>query len=133
MKNECVYCGDEVENDYYRDEDGDKMCDNCYGEKYEFSCVGCYDIKEKENNQNHIYITKEMAEEQDIETGIYEIINLPWYVSDYFSMVVIKESLKKILDLPAQFDNHELCDYLCSDCVKKFMEEKNVVFSEKTI
>jgi hypothetical protein len=119
----CEYCcqvlSDEEAASPHQDDAGDVMCDECYSEHYEYLCPLCQDLVETDSNQEHIVVTPALAEQQEMEPGIYRVTELPWFSSDYFSMTVHQHALTRVADLPAALSDMVCGDYVCEHCVRK--------------
>jgi len=118
----CAWCeehlDDEEKESPQKDNDGDIICDNCYDEHYRYACPLCSEFVEKEGNQEHIALTNALAEDQEMEPGIYKVLQFPWFSSDCFSMHIYELNVKKVKDLPKELQEETEGNYICEDCVK---------------
>ena len=119
----CSVCAKQLDQeqaeDPHRDEDGDIVCDECWSEDYEYLCHLCQNLVEIEDNQKHIFVTPALAADQKMQTGIYRVVNLPWFSSNYFSMWILQDAVSLVCDLPAELVDELSGGYLCEDCVHK--------------
>ena len=121
-KIECDYCGAVLEGEEAEDPrmvDNLPVCDDCYKEHFQFFCPMCQEHQDIEGDQNHMFIPEEMAEEQGMEAGIYRIKECPWFISDMFSMTVIKENVERIADLRDDLLECGQGDYICNNCIER--------------
>lgn len=93
-----------------------------------YTCCSCGNLEEPE--YQHKFLVVLNADESGIErTGIYQIKDFPYYISSYFDMYLIPESLERIADIPKEIDSDYSypCGHLCLDCQKQFniKERKN--------
>lgn len=118
----CAYCErpltDEETEGPCRDEDGEIMCDECYSEHYEYLCPLCQNLVAVEGNEKHILVTHALADNQAMEPGIYRVLELPWFTSNYFSMRIHQHALKREADLPEEASDMVCGDNVCEECAK---------------
>ncbi|MGE4195980.1 MAG: hypothetical protein AB7G11_02505 [Phycisphaerales bacterium] len=125
---ECAYCGEnlsdeEAESPHRDAPDGDIMCDECYHDKFEFTCCKCEDYGHI--NDQHKYLVVFDAEEAfskndckaGFTAGLYRVKANPYYTSDYLSAWLNTYNLERIGDLPTEADeNGYPCGHLCKKC-----------------
>lgn len=123
-KIKCTWCGEALSEDELecprKDSSDEVICDDCYHVEYEYICPLCENGVEIEGNQEHLFVSNPLAKDQEISPGIYHIVSLPWYSSDYFSITIFPRSLKRVAPLPARLTNEVEGDYICEDCAKKY-------------
>lgn len=84
QKCDCHQCGKSIFEMYdYPDftEDDRMLCEDCYRDEYYDNCNVCGDTYEKhETVEEHIfYINVETAKELRMKTGIYQVLQLPYF------------------------------------------------------
>jgi hypothetical protein len=101
------------------DENGDPICDDCFDDHYCYTCPCCEEIVEKEGRGNVgtliVVVEPEDDEEYGPRTGVYEVLELPFYYTDYFSWNLYEGATKKLTN--EIFDAEESAP-LCEDCEK---------------
>lgn len=81
----CNYCGNNITDMYDFPEifDNEVMCEECYKDNHMSYCPLCensYDTKD--GDSGHVLITKELAKDQGIKHGIYEVLKRPFFFGD---------------------------------------------------
>ena len=123
----CVYCDNELDEeeaeDPHRDRDGDPLCDECHREHFQFTCCGCgnYGDNEDQHNMLVVFDAEGAFDEEDRKArfgrGVYRVKDRPYYVSDYFSMQLRTRCLERIGDVPKGADPEGFaCGHLCLEC-----------------
>ncbi len=102
-----------------RHDDGSVLCDECWSSEYEYLCPLCQNLVEIEDNQKHIFVTPDLAQDQRMQPGIYRIIKLPWFLASFCSMRIYQEALHRVCDLPPDLQRYTSGDYLCETCVSE--------------
>lgn len=109
---------DELTNPSF-DESGDPICDDCFDEHYCYTCPCCEEIVPKEGRGEVgaliVVVEPEDDEEYGPRTGVYEVLELPFYYTDYFSWNLYEGATKKLTN--EIFDAEESAP-LCEDCEK---------------
>ena len=140
---ECSCCGEVLEEDA----DGDpydygeeELCNDCYHEKYEFTCCACEEYGHV--NDQHKFVVV-FDREAGVEPGIYRIIDTPYYVDAILYSWLLSRSLTLLASLPFQWlayisttgrrVYHELIEgqnssgyaaaNLCGDCQKALLNQ----------
>lgn len=104
-------CTDEEEDNF--DEDGERVCDDCYVENnYEWCEVCGENIPNEDMHEKHFIY----------ENELYEILSKPFYMSDGFSMSLFDHAVKKIKKLSGDYENS---DTICTCCVSHLIKEQN--------
>lgn len=117
---ECCHCGNQIEEDYYREKDNDIYCDNCYHEQFEFTCPICEEYCEegKKPEECFIYLHKE---QDGYQPGFYKVKEFPVTISDMFSGWICEGALE--LASPTKVYKHdkdeEPSGYICKECFNK--------------
>lgn len=119
----CTSCGEELFDEELgpnlsRSEfDGGVICDECdYDQRkaHEFVCHWC-GADEHEDFKDVLLISEECG---GLDTGVYLIIDWPYFTSNYFDMWWNTNCLRRIGDVPRKFEAHD--DYpsghLCERC-----------------
>lgn len=118
----CSCCAarldDEEAADPRHDEDGNVLCDACYSDHYEYVCPLCGNLVEIEDNQQHIVVTTALAYDQRMQPGIYKLVELPWFVSNYFSLTIRQSCVEKVGDLPTDLLGDIPGSYVCEACAQ---------------
>lgn len=125
---ECCHCGNEIDEDYYREKDNEIYCDNCYHEQIEFTCPICEDYHENpETPQEHfVYLH---SEQDGYKPGFYNVLRFPVYISDMFSATLCSDALKLASDTKVyKHDKEEnLSGFICKECFdKKGLDEWHI-------
>jgi len=120
--NKCTCCqetldSEEIENPG-KDEDGDIICDNCYNEKYCTTCVVCEEYFPLDD-WNHFVIIDPENSENEIKTGLYKILEWPFYSSNTIGGDYIFEN--KVKRLCDHTQDIEESGEVCPECVKKMV------------
>ena len=120
----CTHCGrdipgDEMEN-ISRDQDGDPICDECYYDQYHFRCSLCGE-HEHNRHQHNVMVVYEDGVIGGQKPGLFQIIDLPYYMDGMIEGYVIESAVKRVGPLPkgAQSDGYYPAGHLCRQCVKK--------------
>ena len=132
----CTNCGDKLNEEEAEspqiDEDGSVICDHCFEDQYSHRCPLCEDIFDEDFSESispkYLLLTKYAAEELGFDPGIYEITSYPFFADGITEIHLFRTAIKKIADLPSDFNEDNLFSdicYVCEDCVKK------LVISEK--
>ena len=108
------------------DEDGGLICDQCFKDKYSHLCPLCEETFDKDFSvkisPKHILVTKYAAEELGFDPGIYEIISYPFFADGITELHLFASSIKKIAELPGDFNEDDLIGdihYVCEECAEK--------------
>lgn len=123
----CPCCGNDLsgeEIEYPRtDEDGDNICEECYHEKYEFTCCRCQEYGDVADQHNLLVVFEETS---NVAPGIYKIVRKPYYTHAMIgSGWLWPESLKRIADVNPDMDGDGYpCGHLCIDCQAKVLAQK---------
>jgi len=135
---ECTFCGEELDIEEEEcpqyDNEGDVICDNCYRENFLFTCVYCQDYGLLENRGDIGSLFASTSEEDtDLQNGIYEIIDHPFYISDMFSMRILEDSVKLIsTDISKIHTRGYPIGFLCEECSQKIKESANELQCKKS-
>lgn len=123
---ECCLCGDpldgeEADNPYL--DDGDVICNDCYHERYEFTCCCCAEYGHVDDQHKLLVVFEETSR---VTPGIYRIGILPYYTDCLIgSGWLHPESLTRIADLNPDMDgNGYPCGHLCARCQSKVLAQK---------
>jgi hypothetical protein len=120
---ECSYCGDDISSIYEETNfgpatdpsDGTPMCDDCFHDHFEFACIRCGNYDLSEDKHRYLVILEECG---GLTPGIYSIIELPYFTSNYFDMWWNTDRLTRIRDADGSYYNEG--DYpsghLCTGC-----------------
>ncbi len=111
---QCALCHTDCTGEDYEhfDEDGDRICEDCYMEDNFSRCSVCEEsIPNDEIDEKHFIY----------ENGLYEILSKPYYSTDGFSMSLFEDSVRKIKKLN---EEHEDTSTMCADCLNCFKKEK---------
>jgi len=123
----CIYCGGELEDEEldspYKNEDGDLLCDDCYSFWNEYECSLCGYNVTIIDNLDYIIVTRDLAEAQKMQPGIYRILANPWYSSTISPICLMQDNLQQVADFPegAWVD---ITDYVCTQCALKIASEQ---------
>jgi hypothetical protein len=108
FRQECPQCGaemnkEEIDNPY-RDTDGDLLCDECYHDRYEYTCCMCGNYEHIDNEGDYLVLFEKCG---GLVRGVYRIKSRPYYTSNYFDMWWNLEALEKVRGLPWKFSESE--------------------------
>ena len=124
---ECGYCGnalegEELESPYTDGED--VMCDECYHDHYEFTCCLCENYGHVDDQHKLLVVCEELKNGDSgdpIKRGLYRIVNLPYWGSNYLDSWLFGRSLEHLGDAPDDVDDVYPCGHLCKECQEKVM------------
>lgn len=133
----CSLCGDSLNKEEIesprRDADDEPICDDCYHEDYEFTCVWCEEYGETDDQHNLLIVLDadivriESAEEY-LKPGVYQIVKRPYYGTDYFDSWILWKAISWLCPLPWDPDEHYCpCGHLCLSCQNKIWEQIGAV------
>ena len=125
---ECSHCGNQIEEDYYREKDNEIYCDNCYHEQFEFTCSICenYHDEPETPQENFIYLHKE---QDGYQAGFYNVKRFPVTISDMFSGWICSDALElaSATKVYKHDKDEELSGYICKECFdKKGLDEWHI-------
>ena len=131
----CSWCGkvldDEESVNPRTDSNNDVMCDDCYSDEYQYRCWLCDEWVDTEDNEKHLIVLKELAEDQDMKPGIYEVVGYPVYSDSILgdSFVLHQSSITFKKPLPKNIDEYDeiISGFICEDCYKAQPEQKKEV------
>lgn len=120
LATECSLCGEDLneeEREEPRKEGDEYVCDECWDEHNTFPCFRC-ECSSDNDTMNYLAILEECG---GLGPGIYRINRRPYFISNYFDMWWIKESLSRIRDADGEYSNP--ADYssgfLCYGCQRE--------------
>jgi hypothetical protein len=128
LRRTCTLCGDELDQEEIefpqKNKDGAIICDRCFDDRYSHLCPICEnnfsENFEEQISPKYLLVTKDVGEEFGIESGIYEIIAYPFFADGITEWHLITSALKRIADIPEDFDDDSMTlHYICDECVKK--------------
>ena len=113
---DCSSCGQPLTADEIQyDDDGAKVCDDCWHDKYQFTCGYCEEYGRVEDQHNLLVVFEKIS---GVLPGIYKVIRHP-----YCTNAMIGEgwlhpwALERIGDLwPDMADEYYPCGHLCKVC-----------------
>lgn len=120
----CAFCGNDLSKEEIEsprlDDDGDSICDECYHEKYEFTCCDCQEYGHIDDQHEMLVVFEAVhaSEGGDVEPGIYRIIGGPYHGGPLIgSGYLFRSSLERIGDVNPDMDGNGYdCGHLCKDC-----------------
>ena len=128
----CTCCGEDLRHypeDPSTDENGEPMCEICWHEEFEFTCMWCHDYGMKKHQHNMLVIAEpeglKMLGADEVQAGVYRITDTPYYASWIFGAHLYGQSLKRLADVPEDLDSdyfHYPCGHLCMGCQEKITE-----------
>jgi len=132
----CTKCDSplepEGEESPRRDQNGNIICDRCYNDCYIHLCPICeesfYEDFNKEISPKYIIFTKDAEVNHVTEAGLYEIISLPFYADGMIETTLFKDAIKRLGDIPQDFDEsnlHYSLYFVCNSCVKKILKNNH--------
>lgn len=125
----CSWCeellkGEELENLSIRD--GEMLCDNCDEEwraDNMFRCVQCDCLESVEYRGIPGTLFVAFNDEADVDPGVYEVTDNPYYTSDMLSMWLNKEAVRRIGDIPEGLVQDWFpIEHFCRDCSEKLKD-----------
>ncbi len=118
----CEWCEERLtdeEIEYPRDSI-QTICDECYHEHYEFTCCWCQEYDHVDHQHVYLILTEEF---DDLQSGIYKIVDFPYFVDGMITGWFIRSSLERICDLPDGIDTEpHPAGHLCRECQTKVTE-----------
>lgn len=106
---DCANCGNELDEedlDYKETESsGSVICYSCWIQENMSTCMICEDHYEniEEVKDYWIVVTEELAKDQNIEMGIYKVIEFPFYygclVTGFDGLYIEAVELRKSIDI----------------------------------
>ena len=123
METECFVCGNTLEEEEIESPnespDGKTRCDKCYFEAYFERCVISDDWIPNEEVKYFM-----ITDEYEHETGYYEILSFPFYISNIIGGdEIFSDRVKKISDLHG--DEEDVNGYVCEKCAFEEKKEEN--------
>lgn len=118
---ECEYCGESVGHLYEDgipgprlDASGSAMCDECWHEHHEFTCIRCGNYDDDEDQHRYLVILEECG---GMKPGIYRTRGA-YFTSNYFDMWWNPWNLSRIRDADGDFYNEAdmPSGHLCYGC-----------------
>ncbi len=135
----CINCdeklGDEEAKSPRRDEDSDIMCDDCYHDIYEFTCIKCENYEHINHNGGigSVFV----AFEDDIlgiPTGVYEVVSHPFYADGMVEGYLYTDAIKQISNYTFEIKQGWYpMAFLCEECTVKIRKRIEVAKSEDEI
>lgn len=121
---QCVCCGENIFDldDFPEIRDGDLLCMDCYDDRYRTMCPLCEEWYEKNENDEGSFPKSPFFYfiENDPKNGVYEALDYPIFVSDYFSAVIQWDSVRKICEVSDICRNTDKgAEYICGNCWEK--------------
>lgn len=119
---ECTRCGEELDSEEREsprlDVDETAICDQCYHDNFEFTCSRCEGYGDNEDQHRYLVIFEECG---GLRPGIYRINRKPYFISNYFDMWWIKESLSRLRDADGYYADQDLypSGHLCYGCQRE--------------
>lgn len=124
----CFWCDRELDDEEYESPqvcDGEVTCDECYRRKYCFDCCRCqeYEDNEVRDKPGRLLVVFDADEAGLPVSGLYEIVEWPYYTSDMFSMWFNREAIRYVGYI--HFSNYDIypCGHLCERCAQKARDE----------
>lgn len=126
----CSFCGEilipeQAANPMLDKNDGKPCCDDCFHEKFEFTCFWCGNYEDEDYMDKILVITEECG---GLPAGTYRILELPYFTSNYFSMWWDKSALERIGGIPPGFiieEDDYPSGHLCSGCAERVLTVRN--------
>lgn len=131
----CTKCNRELDEEEIespkKDEYENIICDSCFEKLYEYHCPLCENTFEEDFSKpispQYFIITEEGEEDFLGDAGIYKILSYPFYADGMIEFHLFTSAIKKVADLPTEFDKNEFYNsmyYICDECTKKYMEKQ---------
>lgn len=123
----CSYCGQQLEEHERADPqmvDDEPVCDDCYREKYCFTCCRCEEYEDNEHQHKFLVVKHDECGELEVADGVYRIVRSPYHYSSALDNGLIKSALEFVCALPngIELDDYP-CGHLCLSCQGKLSEE----------
>lgn len=124
MAKDCSRCGNKLDRDEAEspreDEDGDAICDDCYHDKYEFTCCDCCEYGHVDDQHKILVVFEAVRAREggDIEPGIYRIVGGPYHGGPMIGEgYLFRSSLNRIAAVNPGMDGQGYpCGHLCAEC-----------------
>lgn len=106
----CSFCGEELDN--YQAESpmldpNDKLpvCDECYHEKFEFTCCGCQEYGDVAEQHKFLVVFEEGIDTcgPTLAPGLYRIVEFPYWANGMIEGHLYSSSLKLLRPLPIRW------------------------------
>lgn len=123
----CTCCGSDLDRDELEspnlDGDGDPICDQCYHDKYEFTCCCCEEYGDVKDQHKMLVVFEKIG---GVQPGIYGIVEFPYYTQGLIGSGWLHlSSLKRIGDVNPDMDgNGYPCGHLCAECQAKVKAQR---------
>ncbi len=131
----CSWCGDSLSEEELEcpstNSEDEPICEDCYREHYEFRCEWCEEHGETKDQHNLLLVLEAEtvrieSEEGYLKPGVYQIVEKPYYGTDYFDSWILWQAIVWLCDLPGDMDVAESwcpCGHLCLECQNKIWEQ----------
>jgi hypothetical protein len=117
---ECSYCGDpldleESQSPRIDPDDDTPVCDECWHDKFEFTCCRCCEYGDVADQHNLLIVFEDIGK---VIPGVYKVIDRPYYTHAMIGSGWLHEwALERIADLNPDMDgNGYPCGHLCLNC-----------------
>lgn len=98
----------------HTDESWGIMCDECYQEHCEFECCRCLGFEHVDHQHDYVVVFDQVA---GVASGIYRVVNTPYWFSDMFNCWLYASALERIRDIRGIENNIGYpCGHLCLEC-----------------
>jgi hypothetical protein len=124
---ECSYCGehlgdDESENPRIDPADDLPVCDECWHDKFEFTCCRCCEYGDVEDQHNLLVVFEKTGK---VEPGVYKVTGRPYYTHALIGEGWLHDwALKRIADVNPDMDGEGYpCGHLCLNCQSNLLAQ----------
>ncbi|WP_017258418.1 hypothetical protein [Pedobacter arcticus] len=143
---QCTSCGKSIfELDDFPKiliEDKELLCEDCYDERYREDCPICEEYYDtKDYTSDYIVINEELSKETRMTSGIYKILERPFFFGSILSGfdAFFDNTLELVVDI--KINEHKKIDCgdncqevnsgcICPDCEQSFVHEKMLIKTE---
>lgn len=123
---ECYNCGVEIDDEPYKNAEGDDFCCDCWHEEYSEICAICEDSFDKPTGPECHYLTISKDDgEPKYPSGIWKVLEWPFYRTDCIGGGnVFDESIQWVAPLPVYKEVLGLQEIYsgpcCPDCAAQY-------------
>lgn len=114
---ECCRCGNQIEEDYYREKDNEIYCDNCHEEQFQFHCPVCEEYHDKTGTpeKTFFYLHEQHG---NLKPGYYRVKEFPVFISDMFSAWICESAVELVSENICYKHEGKLqaTEFICEDC-----------------
>ena len=119
----CEYCGNRLTDEEIEyppgagPEEGELICEDCYHERYEFTCCWCQNYDLDEYQHVFLVLTEKV---DDFKPGVYRIVAKPYYADGMIEGFILPHAIERVCAVPDGVDTEGYpAGHLCRECQTK--------------